>query len=240
MKDVHIILQGKGGVGKSLVASLIAQYLQQNRPPVVCIDTDPVNATLSGYKGFDVRRIELTDGARIDERRFDGMIETVISENVHFVIDNGAASFMPLSNYLIENDAASVIADAGKRVILHTVITGGQALLDTAGGLDKLASSVPESAGIFVWLNGYFGEVAHEGKSFEQLNVYKKHKDRIAGIIDIPRRTSETFVRDVEDMLRDKLTFDEAVNAPANGVMVKQRLKSVQKDLFTRMAAAGV
>ena len=52
MHKVHITLQGKGGVGKSLVASLLAQHHLESGTPVVCIDTDPVNATLSGYRAF--------------------------------------------------------------------------------------------------------------------------------------------------------------------------------------------
>ena len=52
-RKVHFILQGKGGVGKSFVAALLAQHYQANgRGAVVCVDTDPVNATFSGYGAF--------------------------------------------------------------------------------------------------------------------------------------------------------------------------------------------
>ena len=53
-------------------------------------------------------------------------------EEADFVIDNGAASFVPLSNYLTEN----AHLDAGRcraRVCVHSVITGGQAA-DTING----------------------------------------------------------------------------------------------------------
>ena len=50
MKQIHFILQGKGGVGKSFIASLLAQYLRDRKNgQVVCFDTDPVNPTLSRY-----------------------------------------------------------------------------------------------------------------------------------------------------------------------------------------------
>ncbi|WP_033480350.1 ArsA-related P-loop ATPase, partial [Xanthomonas phaseoli] len=73
MKKVHITLQGKGGVGKSLVASLIAQYLRQSDKDPVCVDTDPVNATFSAYEAFNARRLELMDGTKINERHFDDL-----------------------------------------------------------------------------------------------------------------------------------------------------------------------
>ena len=48
-KAVHFILQGKGGVGKSLVAA-IAQYVRTRTDAVVCFDTDPINQTLTNYR----------------------------------------------------------------------------------------------------------------------------------------------------------------------------------------------
>jgi CO dehydrogenase nickel-insertion accessory protein CooC1 len=54
MTKIHLVLQGKGGVGKSLVASLVTQYFvkQNNGEPIFCADTDPVNRTFAGYKSF--------------------------------------------------------------------------------------------------------------------------------------------------------------------------------------------
>ena len=40
---VHLILQGKGGVGKSVVASWLAEFLIRRGQRVRCIDGDPVN-----------------------------------------------------------------------------------------------------------------------------------------------------------------------------------------------------
>jgi len=60
---VHLSLQGKGGVGKSLVASLLAQYFKHRKGvPVRCIDADPVNQTLAQYKELDAERLNLLAG----------------------------------------------------------------------------------------------------------------------------------------------------------------------------------
>jgi len=40
--SVHLVLQGKGGVGKSFVSSILAQYFRTKSAPVYCLDTDPV------------------------------------------------------------------------------------------------------------------------------------------------------------------------------------------------------
>lgn len=235
MKNVHFILQGKGGVGKSLIASLIAQSLVERGVPVQCIDTDPVNATLAGYQAFNADRVELMEGGTLVERNFDGVIERVVSEDSHFVIDNGAASFIPLSNYLVENDAINVISDHGKQVIVHTVITGGQAIRDTLSGFKSLAEQLPDNVQLVVWLNEYFGDIAAEGKTFQEMQVYTKFKDRISAIITIPRQTGSTFGKDVQLMLDRKLTFAEVGQSEDFGLMAKQRLATVKTGIFQQL-----
>jgi len=144
----HFTLQGKGGVGKSLVAAIIAQYFKSIGAAPTCIDTDPVNQTLVNYKALNASHLPLMaeNSSRVDERKFDDLMEQLLSKDGVFVVDNGSASFIPLSNYLLENDALRVLRDAGCNVFIHMIITGGQALLETLDGFRALAaaSSVPK------------------------------------------------------------------------------------------------
>lgn len=50
MAKIHMVLQGKGGVGKSFIASTLAQHKLAKGKKLLCIDTDPVNATFNGFK----------------------------------------------------------------------------------------------------------------------------------------------------------------------------------------------
>ena len=77
-KNVHMVLQGKGGVGKSFVASLLAQYFRSRDLNPLCIDTDPVNATFASYKAFDVQRLEIMKDNDVDQRAFDGLVEKIM------------------------------------------------------------------------------------------------------------------------------------------------------------------
>ena len=49
MSTAHLILQGKGGVGKSFAAFLLAQYLPEKSVLVRCFDADPINNTLASF-----------------------------------------------------------------------------------------------------------------------------------------------------------------------------------------------
>ena len=65
---------GKGGVGKSLVASILAQYFRGRGRSIQCIETDPVNRTFAQYSGIDATRLELMRDRSIDVRGFDGLM----------------------------------------------------------------------------------------------------------------------------------------------------------------------
>lgn len=237
MKQVHFTLQGKGGVGKSFVSALITQFLRDKGEPVVAVDTDPVNATLAGYKAFGTERLELMEGGSLVERNFDGLMERVVVDDTHFVIDNGAASFIPLSYYIAENDAINLIGSHGKQVVIHTVVTGGQAMKDTLAGFVSLVEQMPEDARIVVWLNEFFGDIEAEGKTFEEMRAYQNNKDRVHGLVRIARQTGSTFGKDVQLMLDSKLTFDEVAGSTDFGLMSKSRLAQVKKSIFEQMGA---
>jgi CO dehydrogenase nickel-insertion accessory protein CooC1 len=91
ISTIHLSLQGKGGVGKSLVASILAQYLLQRGKTVRCIDTDPVNKTLSQYRGLPTEQLKLLREGGVDQRGFDSLMEQLLTdESSVFVVDNGA------------------------------------------------------------------------------------------------------------------------------------------------------
>src|ERR1019366_7925381 len=151
MNKVHFSLQGKGGVGKSYVASLLAQYHLDRKLPVVCIDADPVNSTLSGYKALAAQRLALMQGGSLIERNFDQMMEQIVSTGSHFLVDSGDPPFLPLSTFLIENDAFRTMDEAGKKAVVHVVNAGGQALKDTLLGLAHLSEQMPLETEHVVW-----------------------------------------------------------------------------------------
>jgi CO dehydrogenase nickel-insertion accessory protein CooC1 len=51
---IHISLQGKGGVGKSLISTILSQYLVSRGQDVHGIDADPVNQTMSEYRALSL------------------------------------------------------------------------------------------------------------------------------------------------------------------------------------------
>ena len=236
---IHLSLQGKGGVGKSLVASLLAQYFMCRGHDVRCLDTDPVNQTLSQYRGLQVEHVKLLRDGGIDQRGFDALMETILTEAGTFVVDNGASTFIPLWNYILENNVIGMLRDSGKKLYVHTVVTGGQALADTLKGFKSLAESTEDRI-IIVWVNEYFGRVERDGKEFGDMAVYRENEQKVFGSIAIPKRNQDTFGRDVEEVVSRKLTFQEAITSGDFTIMTRQRLKVVQREIFEQLDSLGL
>lgn len=240
MAKIHVILQGKGGVGKSVAAAFLAQYKAEKGQEVSCIDTDPVNATFFGYKALKVQRLKILEDDEIDPRSFDVLVELIAAAKGDVIVDNGASSFVPLSHFLISNQVPALLAGMGHQLVVHTVVTGGQALLDTVSGFAQLVSQFPDEALFVLWLNPYWGAIEHEGTRFEQMKAYTANKGRVSAIIQIPSLKKETYGRDLSEMLQARLTFDEALAMESLTIMTRQRLKIIKGQVFGQLGNATV
>lgn len=234
MSHIHIVMMAKGGVGKTYVSSLLAQFFQKKGVNSINFDADPANRTFKGYKGLKVEALKLSKATGvIDVRMFDDLVETLInSKDETFVIDTGASTFLPMMSYLVENDIFNDLKETGHTVTVHTILTAGQALADTLNGYEaviKYASQVR----IVVWLNEYLGPIEKGGIAFENSPLYKKHEDKLHAVIKIQEKTIETYGQDVKDMLQDRLTYAEAIEDEKRNMMCKKRLRTVWADLVT-------
>ena len=231
-------MQGKGGVGKTYIASLIAQYLIEQGEPVVCLDTDTVNATFRDLKALKVEPVDLfkpnTD--EINVNAMDGMVERFVTEDTNFVLDNGATSFVPLSRYLVQDGIADTLEAAGRKLVIHAVIAGGQELLQTGKGFDSIAKQFPASVDIVLWLNEHHGIIGTTEAGFETTPLYQEHKGRVLGIVRLAHLHQQTFGANVSDMLARSLTFAEADASPDFFLVAKQRLRQVKRPIFEQLA----
>lgn len=234
MAVIHFVLQGKGGVGKSLISALLMQHQQAADKKVIAVDTDPVNASFSSYSAFAAKRIELLDAHQnLQAARFDDLMQLIIDNpDSDFIIDNGASSFLPLSTYLTENQVIPMLSSLGHCVVIHTVITGGQAMMDTLHGFASIAKQM--NVLICVWLNAYFGEIQAQGKQFYSMKVYESHKDKVVALIHL-EKMSQLFEQDFQKMIGKHLTFAQAQEDGSFNFMAKNRLNLIQKGIYEQL-----
>jgi len=241
LKQCHTIMQGKGGAGKSFVASLICQHYQLSKMAYQAIDLDPVNRTLTAFKGVRAKPWDvMAEGKnlKIDPRRFDLLVEEIIASETDVIIDTGSTSFIPFNEYLIEQDITNLLLASGVETVIHCVLRGSSSLVDTINGLNSLCANHSEdSTRIHVWLNEADGPIAKDGKEFEEMKVFKKWTERIEGVIRIPEQTNELYAGDLKEMLGNNLTFQESINSSNTRIVAKQRLRQMQDEMQSQMAS---
>src|SRR5438552_17493097 len=114
---IHLILQGKGGVGKSRVASWLAEFLISRGRQVRCIDGDPVNRSLSQYKALGAENLDLVNEDGLIQRwLYDLQVEHFLTSENAFVVDRAATPFLPFWTYIVESALIRVPREAGRKV----------------------------------------------------------------------------------------------------------------------------
>ena len=233
---VHFILQGKGGIGKTLVSTILAQWLAgKDETPLRCFDTDQENATFSRYKAMNVKHVPvMTDNRMIDPKRFDALMIDILEEEGNCVVDNGANTFSPLMAYLLENDCFSLLQDSGRKVYIHVIVGGGDTLHDTAMGFVSTAKST--NVPLVLWENEHFGLLqSASGKQFTESATYSDNAARVVGRVSLSQRNADTFGADIKKMNIARLTAEEVRASEKFNVMEKQRIKVVFRDLFEQL-----
>lgn len=240
-KSINFVLQGKGGVGKSFISSMLAQYFIDYKKisSIVVADTDPVNSTTAKIKRLNAEIINIVEHNNIVQSRFDSMFEAIIEgNNFDFVIDNGASTFLPLLQYFADNCVMDMFNDIEQDVYIHTIIVGGQAQADTLEGFENIADLVRgKKVKIIVWINEFQGTPVFSGKNIADTTFFEKNKDVIAGALIIKDRKSDAFDSDIKKLTENSMTLAEALESDTFGLMAKSRLKRVFNDVYIQLDA---
>ena len=138
MSTIHFIGGEKGGVGKSVVARLCAQYCIDRAIPFVAADADGSHGALLRFYSDYTRPIDLSqyDGA-------DAIIGLATESERRVLVDLPAQSDRLLSAWIQEAGILELAAESGVRVVFWHVIDDGKDALIT---LDRLLSRYGDAA----------------------------------------------------------------------------------------------
>lgn len=232
-QTVHIILQEKGGIGKTFSANLLLQYLTDQGSPVVGIDTDPSNATLSAYKSLNIKQLNIMDGNAIDISCFDDLMIMINESDQDFVIDIGSSNFIGFNDYVLSQDIYGMIQSMGIDVRLHIIVVGGQANDQTLLGLQKIiAGGVPENS-VVIWENEHFGKL-HETIPIMETPFVQKIADKIHGGIVLEQQNPSLQGKDIQLMQKKNFTFSDVNQADMFNFVQKSRMTTYKAQLWAK------
>ena len=234
-QSVHIILQEKGGIGKTYGSSLLLQYLISQGVSVVGIDTDPSNATLAGYKSLPVTQLNIMDGNSIDISCFDNLMVMIDESDNDYVIDIGSSNFIGFNDYVLSQDIYGMIESMGINVYLHIICVGGQANDQTLLGLQKIiAGGVPKKS-VVPWENEHFGKL-HETIPLMESSFVKKLGDKVYGGVFLKQENSNLLGKDLQLMQKKNYTFEDVKAADIFNFVQKSRLLKYQAEVWRQFA----
>jgi hypothetical protein len=150
MSELHLIGGEKGGVGKSVVARLLAQYWLDRGKPWIGFDTDRSHGALLRYYGEFSQPIEIS---KIED--LDRLVEACTPAQERVLVDLAAQTERDLHGWIDAGEVLELAQELGIRLVLWHVMDDGK---DSVGLLQRLLERYGERANYVVVLNKGRGE----------------------------------------------------------------------------------
>lgn len=229
MSTIHFIGGEKGGVGKSVVARLCAQYCIDRSIPFVAADADGSHGALLRFYGDYTRPVDLSE-----YESADGVLALATESDRRVLVDLPAQSDRLLAAWILEGGVLELAAESRVRVVFWHVIDDGKDALTT---LDRLLSRYGEKASYCIVKNLGRGK---DFSLFERSPTFEAAQRLDAAIIELP----DLHAPVMQKIDRFDASFWSAVNGPANGTtgftrMDRQRAKVWLNASFDQLAKLG-
>jgi hypothetical protein len=166
MSTVHLVGGEKGGVGKSVVARLLAQLFIDRGLPLAALDADQSHGALQrSYADFT----QAVDLGRLESA--DQILDRALGADRRVVVDLPAQSHRALRRWIDATDVLSYAREMDVRLVLWHVTDGG---FDSVAHLERLVDDFGDSVEYVV--------VKNEGRSrdFSQLEASSAYQRLLA------------------------------------------------------------
>ena len=223
MKRLDLILNGKGGVGKSFFAVNFIQFLKDKGIAHVAIDCDNENSTLKRFHP-DTRFLDLEK-----RRELDGVFGALEKASL-VVMDCRAASTDLFIDYFDEIDLPAMLSALDTSLTLVMPVNHES---DSVDQVQRLADQFGKKCNYVVIRNA-----AHSDSFalFESSEVRAQLKDKFSG-----REIAMSRLQDwlVEALNAENLTITGATKHPAFSLLDRQRLQTWQRKLYAEIESVA-
>ncbi|WP_248886322.1 hypothetical protein [Acidithiobacillus acidisediminis] len=221
MGSIHFIGGEKGGVGKSLMARVLAQYFIDHSIPFLAFDTDRSHgALLRFYRDY-------TSPIVVDQyESLDSILEAASADyDQRILVDFAAQTQSALVRWMEESDVLEVIEELGLNLQYWHVMDSGQ---DSVDLLRKLLDRFADRLRYVLVLNQIRGE---EFQILEQSGQKQRALDMGAKIISLKHLHEPLMIK----IDRNSSSFWSATQNGIDhemGLMERQRVKRWLKSSY--------
>lgn len=223
--SIHIVTQAKGGVGKSFISRILAQYLREYMK-VFCFDADPLNDGLVAFKGLEAHKLglKMLNGNFDSRAYYDPLFETILLNDCAFLIDSGASTHINFISYIKGSDILNLFKENNRDITFHIPLSGAVDFNDCYKELLQLAELLPENK-IIIWENSFNGNVDTSYRNEEKF----KSLTNVLGIIELENLQGAPLLQDIELMHKQNLIFSEVDANPNYFGAIRRRRLSLYK-----------
>ncbi len=131
MTTIHLIGGEKGGVGKSVVARLLAQYMIDKQLPFIGFDTDRSHGSLLRFYSAYASPAGIDNYASLDN-----IIEMAVAQpEQRILVDLAAQTHFPLTQWLDDSGVLELASEYDIDLCYWNVMDSGQDCVDLLGKL---------------------------------------------------------------------------------------------------------
>jgi anion-transporting ArsA/GET3 family ATPase len=218
-KRLILILNGKGGVGKSFFAVNLVQYLKDRQIEHAAFDSDDENSTLKRFHP-EAEFINVNDPQEIDN------MVRALSETDVVAVDCRAASTRIFLDYFKEMRLSEVLEGMAARLTIACPVNHE---MDGIYQIQKLATAVGDGADFLIIRN----EVHGEGFDlFDKSRARQKLMNELNAKEIIVHKMQKWLV---EGLQKNKMTVTAAKADKEFSIMDRQRLIVWQREFYEQL-----
>jgi hypothetical protein len=230
VSKVHLIGGEKGGVGKSMVSRLIAQYLIDNTLPWIGFDTDRSHGSLMRFYAEHATPVLVERFEALDQ-----IIEVAVEHpGRRVLVDLAAQTHDPLVHWMDESGVLDMADLAGVQLNYWHVMDSGR---DSVDLLAKLLDRFGQRLHYVLVRNQLRGD---DFSQLERSGQLERATGLGARVIDI-KRLHDSVVQKID--ARNASFWDarnsSGIDGPGLGLMERQRLKMWLAHAYAELAKAG-
>jgi len=230
MSELHLIGGEKGGVGKSVVARLLAQYWLDSSKPFIGFDTDRSHGALLRHYGEFSRPIEISKVEDLDQ-----LVEACQAPDARVLVDLAAQTERDLHSWIDSGEVLDLTRELGIRLVLWHVMDDGK---DSVGLLTRLLQRYGDGANYVVVLNKGRGV---DFCLFRQSEAASAVERLAAPMFELPALHKATM-RKIDRL--DKSFWSAANHHNGSdtslGMMERQRVKVWLRDSYREFGRLGL